>query len=444
MDRRSMMALGLAVFGAATPARAADSPQPPAKRAPSGDLAGALFGGDEQFWFETVRMFGAADYGGAEFGEVMAASIQITPGDYDSWHAAWHGLAERISAEAAAALAKGHKLSARDGFLRASNYYRSSEFFLHGTPRDPRIAVAYKRSVACFQGAAALFKPQITPVEIPYEHTTLPGYFYSPDGSGRPRPTVILNTGFDGSAEEMHFQGAQAGVERGYNVLSFDGPGQFGPLHREGLVFRPDWEKVVTPVVDFLARRSDVDQKRIAMWGCSMGGELAPRAAAFEKRIAACIANDGLYDNAAPILANAPAFYRETLKARFRAPQDTELDAMLAKGMQTNPTQRWAMTHGMYALGVKTPRAYCAALLDYNLGGGVAEQISCPTLVCDAQNDLFFKGQAQILYDHLKCPKTMIKFTTAEGAGSHCQVEASRLSNARIYDWLDETFGVNS
>ena len=255
---------------------------------------------------------------------------------------------------------------------------------------------------------------------------------------------MILHTGFDGSAEEMHFQGAQAGVERGYNVLSFDGPGQFGPLHREGLVFRPDWEKVVTPVVDFLVARPDVDAKRIALYGVSMGGELAPRAAAFEKRIAACIANDGVYDNAAPILAKAPAFYRETLKARFRAPQDVELDAQMAKAMKTNPTQRWAMTHGMYAMGVKSPRAYCAALLDYNLSGGVAEKITCPTLVLDAQNDLFFKGQAQVLYDHLTCPKTMIKFTAAEGAGSHCQVEASRLSNGRIYDWLDETFAVQA
>ena len=444
MDRRSMLALGLAAFGAAAPARAADTPAAVAKTAPSGDLAGALFAGDEQFWFETVRMFGAADYGGAEFGEVMAVATQITPGDYDSWHAAWHAMAERIAGEADASLAKGHRISARDGYLRASNYYRSSEFFLHGTPADPRIGVAYKRTVACFKAAAALFKPQITPVEIPYEHTTLPGYFYSPDASGRPRPTVILHTGFDGSAEEMHFQGAQAGVERGYNVLSFDGPGQFGPLHREGLVFRPDWEKVVTPVVDFLVARSDVDAKRIALYGASMGGELAPRAAAFEKRISACIANDGLYDNAAPILANAPAFYRETLKARFRAPQDPDLDAMLAKAMKTNPTQRWAMTHGMYALGVKSPRAYCAALLDYNLSGGVAEKISCPTLVLDAQNDLFFKGQAQVLYDHLTCPKTMIKFTAAEGAGSHCQVEASRLSNGRIFDWLDETFAVQA
>ena len=105
----------------------------------------------------------------------------------------------------------------------------------------------------------------------------------------------------------MHFQGARAAVERGLNAFVFDGPGQFGPLHREGLTFRPDWEKVVTPVVDFVLKLPGVDPKRVALMGMSLGGLLAPRAAAFEKRIAALIANDGLYDYAAAQLAKDPA-----------------------------------------------------------------------------------------------------------------------------------------
>jgi alpha-beta hydrolase superfamily lysophospholipase len=85
----------------------------------------------------------------------------------------------------------------------------------------------------------------------------------------------------------MHGEGARAGVERGWNVLAFDGPGQYGPIHRERLPFRPDWEKVVTPVVDFALTLPGVDPEKIALMGISMGGYLAPRAAAFEKRISA-------------------------------------------------------------------------------------------------------------------------------------------------------------
>ena len=83
-----------------------------------------------------------------------------------------------------------------------------------------------------------------------------------------------------------------------------------------------------------------------------------------------------------------------------------------------------------------------AAAQAYHLRGGIAEQIQCPTLVCDAEKDLFFNGQAQQLYDHLTCRKTLMKFTDAEGAGAHCEVGASRLAFARMYDWLDETLSV--
>jgi hypothetical protein len=93
----------------------------------------------------------------------------------------------------------------------------------------------------------------------------------------------------------------------------------------------------------------------------------------------------------------------------------------------------------MWATGAPSPRAFLAKALEYNLRDGVAERISCPTLVCEAEDDLFFKGQPQTLYDHLTCRKALVRFTTAEGAGPHCQVGASRLSFARMFDWLDET-----
>ena len=140
-----------------------------------------LFAEDVQFWYETLRVFGADEYGGSQFGEVVATSARIKPGDYDSWYDAWNATAESTSREAQAQLDRGHRVSARDGFLRASNYYRSSEFFLHGNPRDPRIAHAYKHAVDCYKACAGLFDPPIEPVEIPYERTTLPGYFHRPD-----------------------------------------------------------------------------------------------------------------------------------------------------------------------------------------------------------------------------------------------------------------------
>ena len=440
MDRRTLLALAPLVTlfagealaegtGAAAPAAA---PATPAAKPP-------LFAEDAQFWFETQRAFGAAEYGGSLFGEVLAVASRIAPGNYDSWYDAWNDFADRLAKDAADQLSRKHRVSARDSFLRATSYYQSSEFFLHGNPADPRIARAYRLSVDCYKQCARLHDPLIEPVEIPYEKTTLPGYFHHADKAQGPRPTLIMHTGFDGSAEEMHVSGARAAIERGYNVLAFDGPGQYGPLHRDGLVFRPDWEKVVTPVVDFALLQPNVDPRRIALLGISMGGVLAPRAAAFEKRLAALVANDGIYDFAAAFRRTIPPDKWELFVSALKAEQAPRIDAMLEAQMKASPTARWSYSHGMWATGAKSPRAFVAKMLDYNLKDGIAEQISCPTLVCDAEDDLFLKGQPQELYDHLTCRKTMVRFTTAEGAGAHCQVGASRLAFARIFDWLDET-----
>ena len=79
-------------------------------------------------------------------------------------------------------------------------------------------------------------------------------------------PAMVLHNGFDGPAEEMHHNGAAAGSERGYHVLTFDGPGHAAARHLDGLVFRPDWENVVTPVLDWVMARPEVDESRV---GCS-------------------------------------------------------------------------------------------------------------------------------------------------------------------------------
>ncbi|MGW6819843.1 alpha/beta hydrolase family protein [Streptomyces sp. NPDC055005] len=402
-----------------------------------------LFPNNIQFWYETLRSMSHIAYGGADFGEVVSTGERIIEGDYDSWYVEWSATADRVSQEAEKALAAGHRVSARDGFLRASNYYRSAEFFLHGHPCDPRHDDAYDRSVACFKAAAALFTQVIEPVEIPYEDTTLPGYFYRVDDSGTPRPTLIMHNGFDGTAEELHFFGAMAGVERGYNVLAFDGPGMPGPRHHQGLAFRPDWENVITPVVDFAENLPGVDGSRIALLGVSMGGVLAPRAAAFEHRLAALIAVDGLYDLGQTAVRNI-AGTREEAERLLHAESAPELDAAFEQAMAKDPIARWAINHGMYVMGVETPRAFNASYLDYTLAGGIAERIQCPTLVCDAEEDMFFKGQPEQLYEHLTCPRTLMLFTTEEGAGAHCHPGAMRLSIGRIYDWLDDTLAAGA
>ena len=111
---------------------------------------------------------------------------------------------------------------------------------------------------------------------------TLPAYFLKVDDSGNARPTIIYTNGYDSNIQEMYFAHADAALKRVYNCLLFDGPGQGRNLIRGNSYLRPDWENVVTPVIDYTLTRKEIDQKKIILAGWSFGGFLAARAAAYE------------------------------------------------------------------------------------------------------------------------------------------------------------------
>jgi pimeloyl-ACP methyl ester carboxylesterase len=392
-----------------------------------------MFDTDESFSFETLRAVGYTVYGGADIGEVMATAARITPGDWDSWHQEWKGLADRIAGIADECAAKGHSVSASSAFLRASNYYRTAEFYLRDDPvNDPRVATTSARAIEAFRAAAEI-QANWTHVEIPYEGIELSGYYLNVSGD-EPGPTLVAHGGYDSTVEEMFFAVGEAARRHGWNCLIFEGPGQGAALRVNKLPFRPDWEAVVTPVLDFAVALPGIDAGRIALLGMSMGGYLAPRAAAFDKRIAACVAYDGVF-NMALALPDPPG-----LSAQQRGSDEwfDAMDNLIANRTQLPSSTRWAISNGLWVLAATNAREFVDAFAKYDLSQ-VAGQITCPTLVCEAEKDQFFVGQPQLLYDALHCPKTLLKFTAAEGAEEHCHEGALTLFHQRMFDWLDDT-----
>lgn len=387
---------------------------------------------DQTYDFELRRALGYAVSGGADINECLYTAKRIKEGDDESWYAEWRATADRIRAIGETSLEAGHKVSAREAFLRASNYYRTAEFFLRANLKDPRIVNTWRLSRDSFRKAAELMDHPVKAVTIPYEGTSLPGYILKPDESMEPRKTLIVQTGFDGTGEELYFAVAFFALKRGYNVLIFEGPGQGGALREQGLYFRRDWEKVVTPVVDFALTRPEFAPTRLALLGISMGGYLVPRAAAFEHRLAAVIANPGVYDS----FNSKGARSREELqKAAVHA---DETNKFLRQEMKTKTGLRWHLQHGMFSFGKKSPLDFLLALSEYRLDG-VVQRIQSSTLVIVSEADHFQTVEAQMtLYELLTGPKTLMRFTAAEMAGEHCQMGAVTLSNQRILDWLDE------
>ncbi|WP_445667417.1 alpha/beta hydrolase family protein [Paenibacillus sp. FSL H8-0034] len=335
------------------------------------------------------------------------------------------------------ALASGQRISAREAYLRASNYYRTAEFFLHGNVHDPRILTTWENSRMTFWQAAQLMDTPVEQINIPYEGTFLTGYFYKVDHSNKPRPTLIIHGGYDSTGEELYLGGAAAAIQRGYNCLTFEGPGQGSAIRLQQLPFRPDWEHVVTPVVDYACTRSEIDPNRIALMGISFGGYLAPRAAAYEHRLAACIANDGLFTFRFSEMGKP---FMEANEKKDPLPQDFE--DVIIKIMNQHSGIRWAIENGMFTFQASTLMELVQKTEPYSLAG-IAEQIICPTLICEAEADHFFAGQPQRLYDALTCPKTYMKFTAEDGAEEHCHFGALLLFNYRLFEWLDQTLHIH-
>ena len=223
------------------------------------------------------------------------------------------------------------------------------------------------RQTAAFRQAAALMANPVEIVQIPFEGTTLPGYFLKADDNGGARATVLGLGGYDGTCEEVYFYFAAPALARGYNVLLFDGPGQGAALLQQGMSMRPDWDTVITPVVDLPARAAGRRPTRIALAGLSMGGFLGPRAASKEHRLAALIADSGSFDMFAGALTRMP----KPLANGYEAGHTWAREALktLLHQVSEKPTGGWALRRGMTVHGVDSPLAYFDALREYRLGG---------------------------------------------------------------------------
>lgn len=389
---------------------------------------------DDSFAFEFVRNLGFVYYGGADIGDMMATAAQITEGDFESWFTEWDKRAKRVLSRADADFGAGHLVSAREAYLRASTYFRMAEFYLHGNPDDPRILSESRASQQAYAKAAELTGPTWERVEIPYEGTTLPGYFYKVDNSGQPRPTLIFTGGYDSSVEEMFYYGGAAAIRRGYNCLTFDGPGQGSPIREQKLPFRYDWEKVVTPVVDYVLTRFDVDGDNLALQSMSLGGYFGARTVAFEHRFRAAIFFDGVYDFYRAMRNLLP---KEAVSA-YDAGELERFEEIVKKQMQTNTSLRWLMTQGAWTFQMPNYADFVEATKKYTMNG-IAGQIQCSCLVMEAEGDMFFKGQPQQIYDELKAPKQLARFTSEDGAENHCQSGALAYKDEVVFNWLDET-----
>lgn len=247
-----------------------------------------------------------------------------------------------------------------------------------------------------------------------------------------PRPVLIIGNGLDGSMEEMlHFHGFNA-LERGYHVVLYEGPGQVSVRRQQKKGFIHDWEKVVTPVVDYLETMDFVDKKRIGLLGNSLGGYLGGRAAAFEHRLAAVILIDGVYDVYTGIRDMIPPKVAELEKLGY----ETAFNTSLLKSMASSTNLRWIMGQIQWSFMANPYQAL--QLMKSMTLADVVDNIQCPVFVGDAEHDLFVVDQPRLLAEALGPKATWVRFTKEHSAEAHCHVGATVYVNQIILEWFKD------
>lgn len=438
LHRRSFLHAGLGLTGGlallrAAPARAAPAPSSssaPAEPRPWYEL-GVL---EDPIMESQLLHFLAAAYGGqADIGEVLDTAHRIVPGDEWSWPAEWVSTADRIRGMGDSSLARGRRTSAGHAYLRAANYYRAA-LIHHPEPGHPSVLETGRKAVDAYDKALRLLELPAVPVRIPYEDTALPGYFFrSPRARGR-APLLVFQQGRDAWPEESKAV-LDAALERGYHCLVFHGPGQGMAIREQGLAFRPDWEKVISPVLDFATRLPGVDPRRLALLGWSMGGALVPRAAAFDARIKLLIPNPGVLNWGQAMFDQFNQLFPGVMALLDTDPQ--AFDAAMAGLMAQVALYRWYMKDSMSKHGARSPSGLMFRLREFD-NTPVVHRIRCRTLVMDSSAEAFSVGQARKLYDALPGPKDYLLFTEEDTGLLHCQEGAQAVANHRMFDWVDE------
>jgi len=395
--------------------------------------------------FELLRAMGYSVYGAAAPGECYwaAGKIRERGQSLEAWHYGWLELGNRVEESAAALESAGDRTAASEAYFRAWNYLRSAEFYM--MPQgSAEMRGVYFRGLKCFDKALTLSSFSAAAVDIPYDGTTLPGHFFrAPASRGERRPLIVFNGGGDGSGEELFFLcGGPQALDRGFHVLTFHGPGHRGALHRNAkLVFRYDWEHVLGPVLDWAGARDEVDPRRMAVYGVSLGGYFAPRAASFDERIKAVVANALLPDYHQHWIATVgdqlPELLRKWTEHRLTTMSSAGWDRLAALfSLKGGPftfvvdLMRW--TNGVRGMGELMEKIRDASV--------DPSRVRCPLLSVQGEGEGAAALQAvKRWFDRLEGAKKHILLPAGLGADAHCGMGNLRHVNALVMDWLART-----
>lgn len=332
----------------------------------------------------------AAD--GVPLPEVLRAQSEIT--EWSEWWGHWTGRARAFDALAEDAQSQ----ASRYGFgVTASLCAHLAQYLHFGEPDAKHEALRLK--IETYRRALRWAPHPTEQIEVPHRMGSVPAILHLPDAGETPVPCVVYVGGLDAHKEDAH-QFIELCLNRGLAVAALDGPGQGEAMLRD-IRFEEDAHEAISSLIDLLGERQRLDENRIGVIGRSLGGYLAPRAAATDDRIRALVVWATMWD------LNVLPDFPEHTRAGF------------------------AYITGSQDLSESMERLQFVNLRDH------ADQISAATLIIHGEKDALTPVEhAHALADAIED----VDLRILEGS-EHCNHDIAHIARPAMADWLATQLG---
>ena len=354
----------------------------------------------------------------------------IKDGDPAGWRKGFQAQADYQMERAREFIRTGQTLAA--GQLSLGAAYACRAAIQYTDPTTDEFEKRVQSMQASFRQGIDLIGIPMRPVEVPFEQTTLPGYYLEQDD--RLRPLLMMVGGGDTFREDLFYFAGYPGWKRGYNVIMVDLPGQ-GLTPNRGQHFRVDMDKAISSVLDWVELHAAAKPAQTAIYGVSGGGYFTAQGVAADRRIQAWI-------GATPIFDIAEIFQREMGNA-LKTP-GWLLNLLVRLAGSVNESAEINLKKYAWQFGTTDFKTAIAGVMEQAKTVDCSG-ITCPSLFLVSEGEgPELKRQTRLLFDDFSqrgVNVTLREFTAADGADGHCQLNNLRLAHLVIFDWLDKVFG---
>jgi pimeloyl-ACP methyl ester carboxylesterase len=372
---------------------------------------------------------GAGQIAGLSASQVFYAIHNIKDGDATGWRNGFTCLGDSQMDQAQHWSTSNQHLKAGQFLMGTAYAYRAA--LQYTNPSMPEFLTAHAAMESAFQKGTNQIGIPMRPVEIPFEGTTLPGYFLEIDGT--PRPTVLMVGGGDTFREDLFYFAGYPGWKRGYNVLMVDLPGQ-GITPNRGLHFQVDMNLPISTILDWLEENALVKPVQIAMYGVSGGGYFTAQGVASDSRVQAWIAATPIYD--------VSQVFSVEMGAALKTP-GWLMNAVMQISGAINQSAEINLAKYAWQFGTNNFKTAIdqvmvqAKTVDFH-------SINCPSLflISEGEGPELLRQTREVYEDFVKrgVNVNLQEFTAAQGADGHCQLNNLRFAHSVVFDWLDQLF----